>query len=305
MTTWTLLVLAFGSTAAAANLHYETHPADLACPSQARFSEEVTAKLGFSPWKDGGDVVSVSIDADHGRYVGRLVTSHDRERSFRADTCRRVADLLVTATAIALDRRDPVATSPHASAGLYSDTPVRVATDDSPPPRADELVLPANPATEWAFAPRNNHFQLGAGFDSLGGTYVASGAIPLSRGHFDLDIGHRSDTLYSNATSSRTGVMARYMWPVFYINKNSSFEVPFYAGGGAVYDTWSVNGGTTGMASSSSDKLIPELAISQGIQFRKLPVEFMVAMTLALADPPEGGSNFGVDLALRYVFRGD
>jgi hypothetical protein len=306
MTTMTVLgavaiALGSASSAAAANLHYETHPSDLACPTQTRFSQEVTAKLGFSPWKDGDAAVTVSIDADHGRYVGRLVYEHDRERAFRADTCRRVADLLVTATAIALDRRDPVASSPR-NGNLYGSS-LRVATEDSPPPGADELVLPANPATEWAFAPRNNHFQLGAGFDSLAGTFVASGAIPLSRGHFDLDLGHRSDTLYSNATSSRTGAMARYVWPIFYINKNSSFEVPIYAGGGALYESWSVNGGTTGMTGSSQSKLIPEVAIVQGIQFRKLPVEFMFAMTLALADPPDGGSNFGVDLALRYVFR--
>lgn len=303
MTLFGALALASASTAAAANLHYETHPSDLVCPTQARFSEEVTAKLGFSPWKDGTAQVTISIDADHGHYVGRFAYEHDKERAFRADTCRRVADLLVTATAIALDRRDPVTSTP-AHASLYG-TPIRVATDDSPTPGADELVLPANPATEWAFAPRNNHFQLGAGFDSLAGTFVASGAIPLSRGHFDLDIGHRSDSVYSSVTSSRTGAMARYVWPIFYINKNSSFEVPIYAGGGALYESMSINGGSSGMMSSSQSKLIPEVAIVQGIQFRKLPVECMFAMTLALADPPDGGSNFGIDLALRYVFRGD
>jgi hypothetical protein len=313
-----LVVAAIGSTtAAAASLQYDMHPGDLACPSAARFADEVTAKLGFSPWDGAGLAVKVTIDAQTGRYTGHLVYERDRDREFRGDTCDRVADLLVTATAIALDRTDPLKAAVAAASartattatitingpvsGLYGTTPVRVATADSPPPRADELVLPANPATEWAFAERNDHFQLGAGMDSIAGTFNVSGAIPLSRGHFDVAIGHSSSNADS-VTLSQSNVQALYMWPVFYINKNSSFEMPIYAGGGASYDWYSTSG--NGMNNPSGSKIIPELAISEGLQFRKLPVEFMFAMSLALADPPNGGSNFGVDVALRYVFRG-
>ena len=301
-----VVALATGSAtpAVAASLQYDMHPGDLACPSATRFEEEVTAKLGFSPWSDGGLVVHVTIDATTGHYTGHLAYERDRERAFRAETCRRVADLLVTATAIALDRTDPVkapVAEIRTTGGLYGNTPVRVATADSPPPRADELVLPANPATEWAFAPRNNHFQLGAGMDSIAGTFNVSGAIPLFRGHFDVAIGHSSQDA-AGVTLSQSNVQALYMWPVFYINKNSSFEVPIYAGGGASYDWYST--ANNGMNNPSGSKVVPELAISQGLQFRRLPVEFMFAMTLALVDPPNGGSNFGVDVALRYVFRG-
>lgn len=298
------IAIAAGSARAnAASLQYKLQPADLACPSAARFADEVTAKLGFSPWSGDGPAVHVTIDASAGRYRGQLASEVDRDRTFRAETCRRVADLLVTATAIALDRREaakPAAATPDASGGLYS-MRVRVATASSPPPRADEVVLPANPAVEWAFAPRNNHFQLGAGFDSIVGTWLVSGAIPLLRGHFDVGIGHRSDSVTDTVSSSQSSAQALYVWPVFYINKNSSFEVPIFAGGGLAYASYSLSGNGTNNMSDS--KLIPELAVSQALQFRKLPVEFMLAMTLALADPPNEGSRFGVTVGLRYVFR--
>lgn len=290
----------------AASLRYDMHPADLACPNASRFSDEVTAKLGFSPWHDDGQVIRVSIEAESGKYTGHLTSDRDHDRAFRADTCRRVADLLVTATAIALDRPDamkPTAARPAPpTGGLYGNTPTRVATADGPPPRADELVLPSNPAVEWAFAARNNNFQLGIGMDSIVGTPMIAGAIPFLRGHFDVGIGHRGDsTMGSTVTMSMNEVMALYMWPVFYINKNSSFEVPIFAGGGAAYAWWSVSG--NGSNNPSDNKIIPELAISESLQFRRLPVEFWFAMTIALADPPYGGSNEGVDLGLRYVFR--
>jgi hypothetical protein len=284
--------------ATAGNLHYQLHPADLACPTATRFAEEVTAKLGFSPWGDGPGV-RITIEAAGGQYTGRLVSGGDRERTFRAATCRRVTDLLVTATAIALDRREPVRPAAANRSGPLYTTPIRVATDTSPPPRADEIVLPANPAVEWAFAGRNNHFQLGIGIDSIVGSAIASGAVPLSRGHFDLGLGHASD---SYVGMSRWSVQALYMWPVFYINKNSSFEVPIYAGGGAAYAWSSVT--DNGTMDTSDSQLIPELAVSQSLQFRKFPVEFMLAMTFALAEPLYGGSRLGVNAGLRYVFRG-
>ncbi|MEO8841607.1 MAG: hypothetical protein ABI591_20510 [Kofleriaceae bacterium] len=291
--------------ASAARLAYEIHPGDLACPSPARFAEEVSAKLGFSPWTGDGLTVRVSINLSTGRYTGQLVQDRDHMREFNADTCRRVADLLVTATAIALDRSEPVKPAnpdPSGGGGLYG-ARVRVATADSPPPRADEVVLPANPATEWAFAPRNNNFQLGLGMDSIAGGFMVSGAVPVFGGHLDLGVGHRSSS-YANASSSLTFVDALYMWPVFYLNKNSSFEVPIFAGGGLAAFWTSQNGGGTASMTTSDSKVLPELAIGQGLQFRKLPVEFLFAMTLALGDPPDGGSNFGIDVAFRYVFRG-
>ena len=304
-----LVVGTAASTASAARLEYEMHPGDLACPSRARFAQEVSAKLGFSPWIDDGPTVHVTIDLTTGRYVGHLARERDHEREFKADTCRRVADLLVTATAIALDRPTPVTdrstanASSGGAAGSYGATRSRVATADSPPPRGDELVVPENPAIEWAFAPRNNDLQLGVGLDSIAGTFMASGAVPMFRGHFDLGLGHRSSS-FSGASTSETFVDVLYMWPVFYLNKNSSFEVPIYAGGGLAAFWTSVNGNTATMMGTSQSTVVPELAVSQGLQFRKLPVEFLFAMTLALADPPNAGSNLGFDFGLRYVFRG-
>src|SRR5437868_14967202 len=95
-----IVLFVTAGTAAAGHLDYSA-PAQ--CPAQARFADEVAAKLGFSPWSDTGPSVQVRIQAeDGGGFVGTLTSASDRERHFAADSCRKVADLLVTAVAIAV-----------------------------------------------------------------------------------------------------------------------------------------------------------------------------------------------------------
>lgn len=283
-----MLVLATAAPARAGSLDYavpDTEPVQ--CPSKTRFADEVAAKLGFSPWRDGGPIVRVRIASDGDRFTGTLTSVTDHERRFSADSCRKVADLLVTAVAITLDRPEPARhAAPVRSAALSPDDPVGAT------PLAQKTLH------TWSFAPRNNLYQLGLGFHSIGGVEV-TGNAPLGTGHIQATFAYESsDSTY--ASTSLWHAHAYYLYPVFYLNEDSAFEVPLFAGGGVGYQSYDAhaNGGTNAM---SDHALLPALAVGTAIQWNGFPIEFMTQLSVSLVQPPQS-SRMGFEIAARYVF---
>ncbi|HUJ61131.1 MAG TPA: hypothetical protein VLX92_21655 [Kofleriaceae bacterium] len=284
-----LLGLPASARAAAALDYAASEP----CPSKLRFADEVTAKLGFSPWGEAGPTVRVRIQAaDGGGFIGTLASPNDHERHFAADSCRKVADLLVTAVAIALDHTDRAATVAPANGTA------------SAMPRLDDPVggtpLMQETLSTWSFAPRNNLFQLGLGYVSSAGPELA-GAVPLGTGHLELGVAYMSsNSEFVDITTEHAH--AYYLYPVFYFNKDSAFEMPIYAGGGLGVQRYATKNSTGAMTTSSDTEVLPTLEVGNSIQFNGLPVEFAFRMQLDLVSPPGGQSSFGVDVMLRYVF---
>jgi hypothetical protein len=278
--------------AVAARLRYEApRAADRDCPSRKRFADEVSARLGFSPWSAAGARVRVRIDAGEVGFVGSIATAGGRRpKTFAADSCRKVADLLVTATSIALDRMDPATRE-----GAPND---RRARDDVTrgrniaPPMSETLAM-------WSFADRNNRYQAGGIFATMTGAFGLTAAAPIGRGHVQASYA-RSGSSSESYSSSRWELHAYYLLPVFYINENSMFEVPVFAGGGLAYQSYSFDQ-MTGTDTEES-KVLPVLAGGWALQFRGLPIEFVSQMTFSLLEPPVGTGRMGFNFAFRYVF---
>jgi hypothetical protein len=321
----TLAALAAGTgegVAHAARLSYE---APGRCPSRARFAEEVTARLGFSPWSESGPAVRVRISNDRAGFVGSLAPDADAsaaERRFVADSCRKVTDLLVTAAAMALDRRESAASAPASGAPPASGSEPKarrevarreVARRDATPPPARAgnatrqtapggmVIPPDSPAAKWSFAERNNHFQLGLIFVSAAGAGV-TGNIPVGKGHVQATYA-RTTTDSDFGSGANAQVHAYYLYPVFYINESSSFEVPIFAGGGFGYQmyTFDQDMGTD----INKTAILPTLAGGMALQFRAFPVEFLSQMAVSLVKTPLDGSYMSFNFAIRYVFGRD
>ena len=294
--------------ASAATLDYDTDgAATLRCPNKTRFADEVTAKLGFSPWTDPGQTVHVRIQtADGGGYTATLASATDHERHFASDSCRKVADLLVTAAAIALDHSEHPATLP----ATKTTTTLTVAAVTVDP----ETPVGFTPGTReevrvWSMAPRNNLFELGLGYLSNAG-YELNGKIPLgSSAHIQASIAYFGDDneFFSDATYH---AHAYYMLPIFYINKGGAFEMPIVAGGGLALQYYSVANKSmttttmpTSTTPSSDSSISPVVAIGDTMQFNGFPIEFAVQMSLSLIEPAGPiGSRMGFSVAARYVF---
>jgi hypothetical protein len=316
-----LLAVAGGARSAhAARLSYE---APERCPSRTRFADEVTARLGFSPWSETGEVLHVRISAGLSSFVGSIAPdAAAAPRRFTAPSCRKVTDLLVTAAATALDRREPPAPRPAPAPAVKAAaapapkrtpaaTPKKVARAPAAAPAATQPAASA-PATapaltadnlppaalQWSFADRNNRWQAGAMFVS-GVTLGLTGRIPLGPGHLQVSGARRSDdSQFGESVTSH--VHAYYLYPFFHINAGTAFEVPLYAGGGLGYQSASFD--QTMGEDMSDSAVMPTLAIANAVQFRAFPVEFLFEMTLSLVEPPVTGGTFGYNVAIKYVF---
>jgi len=305
---WLVVVSALlASSASAATLDYDTDgAATLRCPNKARFADEVTAKLGFSPWTDPGQTVHVRIQsADGGGYTATLASTTDHERHFASDSCRKVADLLVTAAAIALDHSEHAAALPTTKATTLT---VAVAVDPETPVGFTPSVR--EDVRVWSMAPRNNLFELGLGFLSNAG-YELNGKIPLGESaHIQASVAYFGDDneFFSDSTLH---AHAYYMVPVLYINKGGAFEMPIVAGGGLALQYYSVSNKSmtttttmpTSTTPSSDSSISPVVAIGDTMQFNGFPVEVAVQMSLSLLEPAGPlGSRMGFSVAARYVF---
>jgi hypothetical protein len=310
----------------AARLAYD---APARCPSRTRFADEVTARLGFSPWSETGATLHVTISADRATFVGSLAPdAAAAPRRFTAASCRKVADLLVTAAATALDRREPpaapavapaeAAPKPGAKAAskpAATKAPAKKAPAKKAPAKKVAAAEPAAPSTgsagglpthdelppaaqQWSFAERNNSWQLGGIFVTAAG-FGITGRVPLGPGHLQISGARRSDD--SDFGESVTNhVHAYYLYPVFYINRDSAFEVPIYAGGGLGYQSESFD--QTMGTDASESAVMPTLAIANALQFRAFPVEFLFEMSVMLVEPPVVGGRVGFNFAIKYVF---
>jgi hypothetical protein len=287
-----LLLIGGAREAAAARLAYEVPAAgDHRCPSRARFAGEVSARLGFSPWSSSGARLRVRIEAKDAGFVGSIAPGAarvERRKTFAADSCRKVADLLVTATAITLDRMEPSALERR---GAAAPTGGELAGLDGMPSARQTIE-------QWSFAERNNRYQLGLMATSIG-AWGLTGNVPLGPGHLQATYARTSDDSdFGESTVSHAH--AYYLLPVFHLNRDSRFEVPIFAGGGLGYQSYD-HDQMTGMDVSES-KMLPTLAAGFAIQFRAFPVEFQSQMTLSLVEPPLTEQRIGYNFAFRYVF---
>jgi hypothetical protein len=335
------------STARAARLRYQ---APERCPSRTRFAEEVTARLGFSPWSTTGSTLHVRIRVENAAFVGSLSPDPTAEpRRFAADSCRKVTDLLVTAAASALDRREAPSAppapqsaaappAPRTAAARPADgaaAPARRATSArnvrreaakptaaatakparrtaaaAPPPAAPASNAPADPmsaaalppaALQWSFADRNNRFQAGLIFVSYAG-FGVTGTIPLGKGHVQATYARSSsDSQFGDSVNAQAH--AYYLYPFFYINRDSAFEVPVFAGGGLGYQSYSFD--QTMGEDTDETAIMPTVAAATAIQFRAFPVEFLSEMTVSFVKAPVVGQHVGFNFAIRYVFGRD
>lgn len=140
----------------------------------------------------------------------------------------------------------------------------------------------------WAFADRNNLFQLGGVAGTSGFGLV--GNAPLGRGHVVGTLGF---------VDVVTNLAAGYAYPVFYINRHSLFEVPIYVEGGAQWQRVDYDQTQTSIADQS--KVFPYAAVSHGIQFRGFPIEVHTKLGAAIGQPLLG-TRFMFDFSLRYVW---
>ena len=307
------------SAAHAARLSYD---APHRCPSSTRFAEEVTARLGFSPWTDTGATLRVRITTEKAGFVGSLSpdasTTAAPPRRFVADSCRKVTDLLVTATAVALDRRDAAAqrgaAKPKATTATASVTKPKprdrahkrttaeapAATPAAAAPAGSDPAL-TQAAMAWSFAPRNNHVQAGLIFVS-GAGFGVTGNVPVGRGHVQATYARlSSDSQFGESVNAQAH--AYYLYPVFYINQGTAFEVPVFVGGGLGYQVYSYD--QTMGTDHEETAIMPTVAVGTAIQFRAFPVEFLSQMTVSAVEKPLDGSHVGFNFAIRYVFGRD
>jgi len=297
-----LALAALTSTARAARLDYK---APARCPSQKRFADEVTARLGFSPWSGEGATVHVQIGVEKDQFVGSLARDQANPRRFVADSCRKLTDLLVTATAVVVDRSD----APAPRSARPAPRQVARAEKAAPAPRAARKPAPApvvypdpaQTAATWAFAERNNHYQAGLIFVSMAG-FGVTGNVPLGPGHVQASYA-RTTTESQFGDGVNAQVHAYYLYPVFYINEGSSWEVPIFAGGGLGYQMYSFDQDMGDDVNKTA--VLPTLAGGMTIQFRRFPVEFLSQMAVTLVEAPLDGSHFSFNIAVRYVFGRD
>jgi hypothetical protein len=316
------VVLAVAGGARSAHAARLTYEAPERCPSRTRFADEVTARLGFSPWSETGAVLHVRISAGLSSFVGSIAPDETAApRRFTAPSCRKVTDLLVTAAATALDRREAPPARPPTTPAVKAAAPAprpapaaapkKVARAPAAEPAATKPAASA-PATapaltadnlppaalQWSFADRNNRWQAGAMFVS-GVTLGLTGRIPLGPGHLQVSGARRSDdSQFGDSVTSH--VHAYYLYPFFHINAGTAFEVPLYAGGGLGYQSTSFD--QTMGEDMSDSAVMPTLAIANAIQFRAFPVELLFEMTLSAVEPPVTGGTFGYNVAIKYVF---
>jgi hypothetical protein len=217
----------------------------------------------------------------------------------RAQNCRKVADVLVASAAVAVDRM-PVAPKRERSLAL--------GRSNEPAPtelrwRGKRVVQPSDETlSTWSFADRNNRFQIGAAA-SLAGIGVL-GSISLSKGHLEPLLARSSGggTTEVGGQFTATTVAATYLWPVAYINRDTIFEVPIYAGAGLMYETFSTV--REGFSTKSDSSVRPSIAAGYAIQFRGFAAEFGMQMSYVFGKSANLGADlpFGFTMYVRYVF---
>lgn len=223
------------------------------------------------------------------------------QKTLRAATCAQVFELAVAASAVLLDTQQPAArvsqrshTQPQALQAQRNPALLQTAYHDAPVARQShhrgKRISPSLSETldTWAFADRNNLFQLGGVAGTSGFGLV--GNAPLGRGHVVGTLGF---------VDVVTNLAAGYAYPVFYINRHSLFEVPIYVEGGAQWQRVDYDQTQTSIADQS--KVFPYAAVSHGIQFRGFPIEVHTKLGAAIGQPLLG-TRFMFDFSLRYVW---
>jgi hypothetical protein len=83
-----------------AHLVYE---ATAGCPDAGEFADDVSARLGYSPWQDDAPAVHASISATRGRFHATVSRAGTAPRTLDAATCKSVTDAAVAAVVVELD----------------------------------------------------------------------------------------------------------------------------------------------------------------------------------------------------------
>jgi hypothetical protein len=148
---WNLLAIASGAQAdhVAATLTYR---AASSCPSETRFRELVTVRLGYDPFgaRSPDARVEVELVAQSGEIRGQLVLAQDaklKERTLIGPRCESVAEALATTLALALDPLSAMR-PPARSELLGIDAPLVPAQEAAP-----AVSPPLVPASELVSAP--------------------------------------------------------------------------------------------------------------------------------------------------------
>jgi hypothetical protein len=86
------------------------------CPSADEFADEVSAKLGYSPWQVNGPVLRADIQRGNDAYHAKLSFPTSAPRSLTGASCRAVINAAIIAVTVELDDRVTTATAsakPH------------------------------------------------------------------------------------------------------------------------------------------------------------------------------------------------
>lgn len=79
------------------------------CLSEAEFADEVSAKLGYSPWQPDGPALRTEIRRDNATYHATLSLAGAAPKQLSGATCRAVIDAAVTVVVVELDDRGAIA----------------------------------------------------------------------------------------------------------------------------------------------------------------------------------------------------
>tara|TARA_R110002073_G_scaffold74100_5_gene181176 strand:- start:14078 stop:14962 length:885 start_codon:yes stop_codon:yes gene_type:complete len=131
----TTLVCALSSAALAqapSNLRLDYQVVDASCPDANQFADDVSAKLGFVPWRDDSPALRIRIRQEASETVATLELPSGDSKVFRDATCNELFPALVAATSVAIDSRakpaTPVQTAPT-PAMLRGKAMIHIASD--------------------------------------------------------------------------------------------------------------------------------------------------------------------------------
>ncbi len=128
-----LLVLSLGlvtaaTSANAAPFALDYNASDTSCIDASRFSDQVSAKLGFVPWDSAASAkIRVRVERDGGQFTGTFRNIDGSAKVIDGKTCADVTDSLVLTVATAVDAtpaKAPANTAPAASAVADGTIPV-------------------------------------------------------------------------------------------------------------------------------------------------------------------------------------
>jgi hypothetical protein len=120
----TVAVLLAASSASAAPYALDYAASDPSCIDAARFSDEVSAKVGFVPWDPAAAAkIRIRVERDSGGFTGTFRNADGSAKVIDGASCSDVIETLVVTVATAVDKAPtasvaPVALSPTPGPGI-------------------------------------------------------------------------------------------------------------------------------------------------------------------------------------------